>query len=220
MMIMAATLLCFHLVFVVLWSLFIVLHDVTGVLLLYGDVQLNPGPSMHYPCAMCYCPVRWNQKALLCDACGLWSHCKCCRVSGLEYSRLQGLNDFSWHCPSCTVKILPFHDCSILTSGNDIPLACSDDNISELPAYPQKCGGLRIAHLNCHSLLPHKEEIFNLMCDAQIDVLALCWMILFLIMRFFLLALVYHSFMRIEIVMEAELRLLFLINFVFVLDLI
>ena len=42
-----------------------------------------------------------------------------------------------------------------------------------MSAYPQKCGGLRIAHLNCRSLLPHKEEIFNLMCDAQIDVLAL-----------------------------------------------
>ena len=49
----------------------------------------------------------------------------------------------------------------------------SEDGISELAAYLQKCGGVQIAHLNCYSVLPHKQEIFNLMCDAQIDVLAL-----------------------------------------------
>ena len=45
----------------------------------------------------------------------------------------------------------------------------------ELSAYPQKCGGVQIAHLNCCSVLlrAHIEEIFNLMCNAQIDVLAL-----------------------------------------------
>ena len=66
---MATVLLTYHLVFVALWSQFIILHDVMGVLLLCGDVQSNPGPSTCYPCAMCYCPVRWNQEALLCDVC-------------------------------------------------------------------------------------------------------------------------------------------------------
>ena len=39
---MATALLSYHLVFVALWSQFIVLYDVMGVLLLCGDVQLNP----------------------------------------------------------------------------------------------------------------------------------------------------------------------------------
>ena len=49
----------------------------------------------------------------------------------------------------------------------------SEDNISELSANPQKCGGVCITHLNCCSVLPHKEEVFNLLYDAQIDVMAL-----------------------------------------------
>ena len=35
--------------------------------LLCGDVEENPGPGTRYPCSLCYQPVRWNQKALLCD---------------------------------------------------------------------------------------------------------------------------------------------------------
>ena len=41
----------------------------------------------------------------------------------------------------------------------DISLS-SEGDTSELSAYPQKCGSVRIAHL---SVLPHKEEVFNLM---------------------------------------------------------
>lgn len=93
-------------------------------------------------------------------------------VSVIFYSRLQGLGDFSWHCPSCTVKLLPFHDCSVLTACGDIPVSSEDANF-ELSVYPQKCGGVRIAHLNCRSVLPHWEEIFTLMHDDQIDVMAL-----------------------------------------------
>ena len=115
---MATMLLSHYLVFVALWYQIIVLYDVIQLLLLIGDVHLNSGPPTCYPCAMCYCLVHWNQKALLCDACGLLSHCKCCNVSDLEYSRYQGFDKFSQHCPSCTVKTQPFHDCSILTSSD------------------------------------------------------------------------------------------------------
>ena len=60
--------------------------------------------------------------------------------------RFQGLDDFSWHCPSCTVKALLFNDCSVLNSDDDISVS-SEDNISELAAYLQKCDGVQIAHL-------------------------------------------------------------------------
>ena len=46
----------------------------------------------------------------------------------------------------------------------------SKDITSGLSAYPQKYSGVRIAHLNCNIVLPHKEEV---MYDAQTDVMAL-----------------------------------------------
>ena len=168
-MFMATALLSYLLVFVVLWSYFAVLYDTTTLLVLCGDVLLNPGPNTRYPCAMCYCPVRWNQKALLCDVC---NHCKCCSVSDMEYLRYQGLKTFSCCCPSCVVKMMPFHDCSVLTSSDAISVY-SDDNSFDSLVFPQRSGGVRIAHLNCRSLLPHKEEILTLMCDGYFDMLAL-----------------------------------------------
>ena len=117
-MTMATALLSHYLVLVALQSQVIVLYDVNQLLLLCGNVHLNPGHHMRQPCAMCYCPVHWNQKAVLGDACGLRSHCKCCNVSDLEYSRYQVLDNFLWHCPSFTVETLSFHDCSILTSSD------------------------------------------------------------------------------------------------------
>jgi len=38
------------------------------LLLLSGDVALNPGP-VKFPCVVCHFPVRSNQCALLCDEC-------------------------------------------------------------------------------------------------------------------------------------------------------
>ena len=31
------------------------------ILLLYGDVEHNPGPKTHYPCSICCLSVFWNQ---------------------------------------------------------------------------------------------------------------------------------------------------------------
>ena len=38
--------------------------------------------------------------------------------------------------------------------------------------YPSKSGTLRIAHLNCHSLLSHKDDVIAMFISAQLDVLA------------------------------------------------
>ena len=172
MLMIATALLSYRLVSVAMWSQFTVLCVITRILLFCGNIQLSPGPSMCYPCAMCYRPVHWIQKSFLCDTCHLWSQCICCSVSDFEYLRFQGLDDFSWHCPSCTVKLFQFHICSVLTACGYVSVNSEDTN-SELSAYSEKCGGVRIAHLNCQNVLPHQEEIFNLMYDAQTDVMAL-----------------------------------------------
>ena len=56
------------------------------VLLLSGQVELNPGPitpnqsstlSTNYPCGICQKKVNDSHHALLCDKCELWFHTDC-----------------------------------------------------------------------------------------------------------------------------------------------
>ena len=82
------------------------------VVLLSYDV---PGP-VHYPCSMCYRPVRVNQRALQCDECACWCHCACCGVDICAYTKFQNTKVFSWTCSGCLSNTLPFHDCFVLSS--------------------------------------------------------------------------------------------------------
>ena len=78
-------------------------YDVNWLLLLCGDVH---GPRTRYPYAMCYCPIV-GIKRLYCVMFVVCGHtvAKCCNISDLEYSRYKELDNFSWNCPSCTVKM-------------------------------------------------------------------------------------------------------------------
>lgn len=51
-----------------------------SLLLLAGDIQLNPEPNWKFPCGSCNKPVKKNQKGFQCDHCNLWYHTKCCAV--------------------------------------------------------------------------------------------------------------------------------------------
>ena len=37
---------------------------------------MNPGP-IRFPCTVCYRPVKYNDRALLCDMCKHWICCRC-----------------------------------------------------------------------------------------------------------------------------------------------
>ena len=65
---------------------------------------------------------------------------------------------------------MPFHDCSVLTS--DVTSTNSDAGFEQSSLMPV-AHGLRVAHLNCQSILPHKDEIFDLLCNFHLDVLTL-----------------------------------------------
>ena len=56
-----------------------------------------------------------------------------------------------------------FSDDSIVTVESNETEAC----------YPSKSRTLRIAHLNCHSLLSHIDDVVTKFIAAQLDVLAL-----------------------------------------------
>ena len=55
-------------------------HTTLIVLLLGGDIELNPGPSV-YPCGYCQHNVSWNGDGLCCDNCDMWFHPSCIDIS-------------------------------------------------------------------------------------------------------------------------------------------
>ena len=71
-----------------------------SLLLLGGDIELNPGPNWKFPCGSCNKPVKKNQKGIQCDQCNLWYHTKCCAVGDDSYYLLAN-SSCSWLCVSC-----------------------------------------------------------------------------------------------------------------------
>ncbi|XP_015763562.1 PREDICTED: uncharacterized protein LOC107342574 [Acropora digitifera] len=71
-----------------------------SLLLLAGDIQLNPEPNWKFPCGSCNKPVKKNQKGFQCDHCNLWYHTKCCAVGDDSYYLLAN-SSCTWLCVSC-----------------------------------------------------------------------------------------------------------------------
>ena len=95
-------------------------------------------------------------------------------MTNKDYLYFQQTESFSWMCPPCWAQELPFHDCSVLDSSSivdDSLLSCASD-VARCN-FPPKTGTLRLAHLNCRSLLSHKDDVLAMFFDAQLDVLAL-----------------------------------------------
>ncbi|KAJ8273148.1 hypothetical protein GJAV_G00098050 [Gymnothorax javanicus] len=54
-----------------------------------------------FPCSDCGKPVRTNQRAIQCDVCDLWVHCRFISIDLPTYNRLAESDD-PWCCPSCS----------------------------------------------------------------------------------------------------------------------
>ena len=116
------------------------------VLLLSGQVELNPGPitpnqsstlSTNYPCGICQKKVNDSHHALLCDKCELWFHTDCLVFPVSNYSTLLNFTSFIWVCTDCgysnyshrTPSLNPILSC---TNSYSILTNCSDDD-NDLP---------------------------------------------------------------------------------------
>ena len=72
-----------------------------SILLILGDqVELNPGPNIKYPCQVCNKPVRWNQKGIACDNCDLWYYQACMSMNTDSYLR-HANSSLAWLCKAC-----------------------------------------------------------------------------------------------------------------------
>ncbi|XP_072018627.1 uncharacterized protein [Amphiura filiformis] len=97
------------------------------IILLGGDVQLNPGPTK-FPCGICDRPVAKSHRGLECDECGFWVHIRCGDVTAKQYEKFLKQDHFTWICPHCALPNFSdsFFDESNLADKNPY------DSISEL----------------------------------------------------------------------------------------
>ena len=73
------------------------------LLLLAGDIEVNPGPSYKHPCSPCDKPVKSNQDGIQCDGCDFWFHRQCEYLSKSAYLSLSNSNEACL----CSVCALP-----------------------------------------------------------------------------------------------------------------
>ena len=117
----------------------------TIILLLSGDVELNPGPTTKsvYPCGICETEVTWQCKGICCDNCNIWFHHSCANLDSLEYLLL-GRSNTQWKCPRCdsiNVDSFTYNSLEISCHNSFSPLAqdgyrSSIDSITSDPFTP------------------------------------------------------------------------------------
>ncbi len=102
---------------------------VIWLLLLSGDIEVNPGPTnWKYPCGTCSNPVKTNQHGILCEICTRWFHTKCIGMGTKEYTELSESND-AWCCNHCYVNALPYADASILSNDSNLLSSTFDNSL-------------------------------------------------------------------------------------------
>ena len=81
-------------------------------LLLNKKLAPNITKKPEYPCAICNCDVKHNDKSILCSSCDKWAHIRCTDVSVNEYREMQLRNrdnpelieNESWICLKCIME--------------------------------------------------------------------------------------------------------------------
>ena len=137
------------------------------LILLSGDIQLNPGPTrmVKDPCAV------WSKgcrtKAILCDCCESWYHTKCIGMSNVEFEKL-GKPSARWDCIRC---LFP-NTFTVKNFGEMI-----DDTPCEVGRqeymFPKLKRGLKVAHLNVNRLYNKLDLVKELLQHTSLDVFGL-----------------------------------------------
>ena len=98
------------------------------MLLLSGQVELNPGPyKPKYPCQICSKAVKWGDRALACDNCDQWYHVTCMTMSSEEYHHLANTST-TWICKICNAPNYSKLYDSISTDENSFSSLSSHDS--------------------------------------------------------------------------------------------
>ena len=145
------------------------------LIILSGDVSLNPGPVRH-PCSSCCLkPVAKNHRAILCDNCDLWAHIKCENISTKIYAEMANSNkQLNFICSSCILNQLPFPEGFMINdeenqvTSTQKDFSFLDDDMDEL----KNTRGLKIAHLNTNGLLSKLDYLKIMLNGTFFDIFA------------------------------------------------
>ena len=85
---------------------------IVTLLLLAGDVEVNPGPGWSsFPCGLCDIDANWSNGGISCEHCDVWYHWDCARLNLSSFNRLSSPSRI-WICYKCSSKYFshfPFH---------------------------------------------------------------------------------------------------------------
>ena len=139
------------------------------LLMLYGDVEANPGLVSKFSCSRCEKAVQWNQKGVQCDDCAKWHHTSC-NMPAFEYLSLSESN-VSWLCPACS----PSAATSTALGPDKSASVGSASPVPTLPSHGATAwsSNFSIVHLNVRSLLGHFDQILEFVNSYSPDIVAL-----------------------------------------------
>ena len=109
------------------------------ILLLSGDVQLNPGPPTRTPkcpCGVCSKNVNSSHKAMECEYCFTWYHIKCVNMGDNMYQVHMHHDSYTWVCFRCGLQ--SFTNSSLFTTftvSNSFQLLADLPNDSSIIPY-------------------------------------------------------------------------------------
>lgn len=165
---------------------------VLWLLLLSGNVELNPGPHYKHPCGCCIKPVKANQRGVQCDICDIWYHTRCMLMNPDMYEGLAT--------PSCSSCRVPIFSSTLLDADNNVELSNPFSSLTQgkLSANPSSFShsdmpgvlynsslprtnsakssrsvkkNISILNVNCQSLPAKRETFLHLINDAKPDII-------------------------------------------------
>lgn len=104
------------------------------IILLCGDIEVNPGPNTIYPCGVCERRVDWSCRAIACDQCHVWFHQSCASMSNSIYDHHVLNESMVWTCHHCGTPnyggSFTFHSYEFESSNNFSALELKSHNLA------------------------------------------------------------------------------------------
>lgn len=143
------------------------------ILLLGGDISVNPGPRTSPVCSSCGKAARVNQKRVICETCKDISHAKC-MLSNFNY--IKASQPQEWTCNKCIMSVLPFfgHDTNTLNTSNiSIDDFSTDHEDQHLNNINTRKSNLSLLHLNTQSMASTFNELLLTVQKYEFDIATL-----------------------------------------------
>jgi len=138
------------------------------LLLISGSLELNPGPSVRYPCGECNKSVLFG-KAIACDTCNKWFHVPCISMNSTNFNCYQNNKDLEWICCSCG---LANYSTTIFNS-SESSSSSSTSSITPI-SKKTKAKSLRIMVVNFQGIKTKKDHLEQVLIENDIDIVLGC----------------------------------------------